>query len=356
VSPEAHRGDSFVPDPRWRPAAPIRSVRFANTLDSSHGRCPAVNGGHATDKTTNKAIFSDPMRYLLRTTGTALLALLMTAGVAVGQTNNSDVTQEGAGNNVDVTQEYVTNGVTGENTFTVSQNGDNNDVGLFEQVGAGNEATITQVGDGNTVAENPQQGFTETGSPNSYDGKITVDQYGNNNDVYDVDQQGYNNVAEVDQGGEQNDVNGNLVDIDGQTNGISGATGNTVDINQTTNGNAVGTGNSSVRGVRQVGQRNELTITQEGDAGSRVGTELSGMYNGKNAIVQDGADNVATVSQRAGGNHTVKYLIQTGNSNELMIDQFGGSGNTAAAVQLNGNNMADITQNGSNNTATVTQQ
>lgn len=302
----------------------------------------------------------------------------MTAGVAVGQENDATVTQDGTQNAVDVEQQAA--GPAGQNTFSARQDGEANVVGTFEQAGSGNDASIRQVGDENTVASNPQQGFLGENAPNSFNGLIDVDQYGTANDVYDVDQRGYNNTAIIQQRGLASEVNNNLVDIDAQISESSGGdepapsaptpaadamstmqtaytgTGNTAIILQATDGNAVGTGTGAVRGVRQKGTQNLLAVLQVGGSGNAVGTTLSGAYNGSNTVAQDGDRNTATVSQRGLGHHTVEYLIQKGKTNQLAIDQFGGRSNTAATIQLNGQNSAGITQNGSHNMSHVTQK
>ncbi|NBC85904.1 MAG: hypothetical protein GVY25_06900, partial [Bacteroidetes bacterium] len=133
------------------------------------------------------------MRRLL----TITLSLFLTVGVAAGQQNDAEVTQDGADNDVDVTQQAE--GTYGPNTFTVTQDGDGNKVREFEQAGSGNDASIRQVGDRNTVASNPQQGFLGDATPKSHRGKIDIDQFGTANDVYDVDQHGYGNTAIIQQ-------------------------------------------------------------------------------------------------------------------------------------------------------------
>ena len=301
------------------------------------------------------------MKQLLRTATTLTLALIVTVGMAFGQ-NDATVEQEGGSNSASISQEYTPGNSGIMNTVDAFQDGDGNQIVNFSQFGDGNTATIDQIGNNNDVGSNPKQGNKDASFSRSQGGDIDIDQYGNQNDVWDIDQGNTGNEANIYQGGPEageTTVSGNFVDVDLQLDTPTGGNnlqGNTVTITQKSDNNYVGTGNSSVRGVYQEGEGNALTITQEGDAGSKVGTALSGMYNGRNAIAQDGFDNTATVSQRAGGNHTVEYLIQDGSYNEAMIDQYGGSGNTASLVQLNNSNMADIDQNGSNNTAHVTQQ
>ena len=301
------------------------------------------------------------MRKLFRIATTFALALVVTAGMAFGQ-NEATVEQEGGGNSASISQEFTPGNSGNMNTVDAFQDGDGNQIVNFSQFGDGNTATIDQIGNNNDVGDNPKQGNKDASFARSQGGDIDIDQYGNQNDVWDIDQGNTGNEANIYQGGPEageTTVSGNFVDVDLQLDTPTGENdfqGNTVTITQRSDNNYVGTGNPSVRGVYQEGEGNTLTITQEGDAGSKVGTALSGMYNGRNAIAQDGFGNDATVSQRAGGNHTVEYLIQDGTFNEAMIDQYGGSGNTAGVVQLNSSNMADIDQIGSNNTAHVTQQ
>jgi hypothetical protein len=304
------------------------------------------------------------MIQLLRITATAALALVFAAGTAFAQSNNATVTQDGTDNSASLNQEFTPGGSGVMNTIEAFQDGEGNTIENFTQFGDGNTATIDQIGDNNDVGQNPNQGNKDASFSRSQGGTVDIDQYGDRNDVWDIDQGNTGNVANIYQGGPEagGEADGNFVDVDlqldagGSAGGGNTLQGNTVTITQSTDGNRVGVGRSAVRGVYQWGEGNELTITQKGAAGSDVGTDLSGMYNGRNAVAQEGFGNTATVTQRAGGNHTVEFLIQTGDFNELTIDQFGGSGSVASAVQLNGNNAATITQNGSNNTARVTQQ
>jgi len=311
------------------------------------------------------------MRRLL----TITLSLFLTVGVAAGQQNDAQVTQDGADNDVDVTQQAE--GTHGPNTFTVTQDGEGNKVREFEQAGSGNDASIRQVGDRNTVASNPQQGFLGDATPKSHHGKIDIDQFGTANDVYDVDQRGYGNTAIIQQRALLSGVANNLVDIDAQigpdseagapegpaTTPMPGAAeaptpggGNTAVILQTTNGNAVGTGTGSIRGILQKGKSNLLAVFQVNGPRNEVGTKLSGAYNGSNTVAQDGERNSAVVSQRGLGGQSVEYLIQEGTANRLTVDQFGGRQNSAATIQMNGHNHSAISQNGSRNTSRVTQK
>jgi len=281
-----------------------------------------------------------------------------TAGISQTGTNNATITQIGTQNDVlDAAQAGI------GNVLSIEQTGSENLVDGFTQFDQGNVATITQVGYNNDVGQNPDQG--RAGDASKF-GQITIDQYGNNNDVWDVDQRGGSQAAfneiSIRQGDVQSTVRGNLVDVDMQR-GLN----NELTITQSSDGNEVGSGHASVRGVYQDGNGNSLTVAQGGLGGHKLGTTLSGFGGfvtpNANAIYQDGGS-TATVTQD-GANQTVEYLVQQGGSyaeilqndadNVARVAQLGGP-NVATVEQFAAGGNATVHQDGSGNTATVTQQ
>jgi len=299
------------------------------------------------------------MRKLLRTTLTTTIALLFTVGVAFGQQNDAEVTQQGQDNDASLTQEHQ--GSSGQNFIDVYQEGTSNSIDNFAQYGSGNDATIDQNGVSNTVRNNPEQGAQSGipgGGPNgaSYNGLVTIDQDGEGNTVWDLDQIGSQNTAHIRQEGEDN-----FADVETQYSVNDMQEGNLAEITQTGNRNVVGNDRApGNRGIHQQGTSNELSLTQTGNDNvgglktlSEAGISSLGpnglvgggeQFGGRQALVQAGEGNSLTISQD--GQDKIEFVLQNGVGNTGTITQLGGAAS----------NQASLVQRGSNNTATVTQQ
>jgi len=298
------------------------------------------------------------MRNLLRTTLALTVGLLFTVGTAFGQQNDSEVTQEGTDNSAKLTQEHQ--GSQGQNYIDVYQDGTANDINNMSQFGSGNEADLDQDGTRNIIRNNPEQGAQAGipgGGPNgaSYNGTATVDQDGVENTVWDFDQIGSQNDLYIQQDGE-----GNFADVETQYSVNGMQKGNLAEITQDGNYNVVGNdlapGN---RGIHQQGTSNQLTVTQEGNRNVGGQKTLSGagvtdfgpnaligggeQFGGNQALVQAGENNSLTISQDGGD--VVEFVLQNGTDNTGTITQMGGTAS----------NKASLVQRGTNNTATVTQ-
>lgn len=299
------------------------------------------------------------MRKLLRTTLTITIGLLFTAGVAFGQQNDAEVTQQGQDNDATLTQEHQ--GEKGQNFIDVYQDGTANEIENYSQFGSGNEAVIDQYGESNVVRNSPEQGAQQGipgGGPNgaSYNGLVTIEQDGANNTVWDLDQIGSQNTVHIRQDG-----SGNFADVETQYSVNEMQEGNLAEITQTGNNNVVGNdlapGN---RGIHQQGTSNELSVTQTGNQNiggmktlSEAGISNFGpnalvgggeQFGGRQALVQAGEGNSLTISQD--GQDQIEFVLQNGVGNSGTITQLGGSAT----------NQASLVQRGVNNTATVTQQ
>ena len=106
----------------------------------------------------------------------------------------------------------------------------------------------------------------------------------------------------------------------------------------------------------QRGESNRSVIAQNAfpsaDPITRGVVFQEGDFNESN-LVQDGSDHLADITQN--GNSNVSDVTQTGEGQDLLLDQ-AGAGNLATVIQgTTDGNMADISQNGANNTATVNQ-
>ena len=299
------------------------------------------------------------MRKLLRTTLTTTIALLFTVGVAFGQQNDAEVTQQGQDNDASLTQEHQ--GSSGQNFIDVYQEGTSNSIDNFSQYGSGNDATVDQNGVSNTVRNNPEQGAQSGipgGGPNgaSYNGLVTIDQDGEGNTVWDLDQIGSQNTAHIRQEGEDN-----FADVETQYSVNDMQEGNLAEITQTGNRNVVGNDRApGNRGIHQQGTSNELSLTQTGNDNvgglktlSEAGISSLGpnglvgggeQFGGRQALVQAGEGNSLTISQD--GQDKIEFVLQNGVGNTGTITQLGGAAS----------NQASLVQRGSNNTATVTQQ
>jgi len=323
------------------------------------------------------------VRRLLKVTTTFALALVFTAGVTFAQpTNDADVNQSGDDNLARLDQ--VFSGGQGTNEAVIDQSGNENAVLSFGQRGSGNELVIDQSGHRNLVDTPAEQG--EPGN-NSFNGIMEITQSGDDNEVFDADQEGYANTTKITQSGDDNFVN-----VEAQLNtdaplGV-GQTRNFIRITQETAHNEVGT-NGQI-GVMQKDQNNRLEIIQTGLNRNVIGSksiasaadfdfddfnfrgETGGPAKDKGVVQVGDGQNTADLTQ-SGYKNEVEFVLQDSRegttdgimTNTIESDQLGsegtarfiqdGVGNTADLSQFGFFNNASIFQTGNGNTASVIQ-
>lgn len=286
--------------------------------------------------------------------------------------SSSTITQDGVGNAATVTQ-------TGTNTTTIEQIGDAN-TATSEQAGTSNTTEISQTGDGLFFASAFQDGTNM---------QITIDQIGASQDSAIVIQDnGSNFIATITQDGVGGPESANRVDL----RQLDGANSTATIYQGATATNPVG--ERALASVTSTGSDHRVTIAQAGFASTtftvQFGTgnivtinqaENSGAFNGVDneqfgdrnlsAAVQDGGDgntaqtftlgndNEAYFNQGfAGGNNNFARAEQSGDDNDSTINQnlvIAGASNTANVFQYSDGNVSTIGQEGTGNTATVTQ-
>jgi hypothetical protein len=239
------------------------------------------------------------MRQLLRTTATVFVALVFTAGMAFGQDNESHISQ--VGSNIEA---------------TVNQDGSDNysDLDQSEDFTGGHSATIEQIGENNYSNIQTQNGG---GTANVYmkgDNNELVDWKTRERGGFGANQKNGLNVFDLDITGDNNSV--------GMTQEFGDAA--TVDLN----------GDNNTLGLRQLSNANY----QEEDFHTA-------------SITVNGSDNQLTVNQ-AGPNGGTGG---TGNSATVTLES-ASDFNTVNVVQRGSMHTSTVTVNGSNNTASVTQE
>lgn len=232
---------------------------------------------------------------------TLLLAFLVTAGMAFAQNNEAKIDQVGDNILGDVYQEG------NSNTATIDQ--ENLDVtfqviGFIEQIGRNNTAIQNQT---SNASNNNRRGFADfeqLGNDNyaylnqgDWGGDAVFKQHGHDNWIGVRQQGNYDNIAEINQYGDNNKVayvyesNGQLSFNEGTTalnhrsqiwitqDGITGGIGNRVGFHQ--NG-------WNTADITQIGDNNEVLLYQQhvGNQGNHDAT-----------VVQDGFDNHASIYQ-----------------------------------------------------------
>jgi hypothetical protein len=232
------------------------------------------------------------------------------AAPAMAQSSTSDIDQIGTGNIATVTQSgssavndsgIIQDGVGNEATVTQSGSSSIGNTSDISQTGNGNDATVTQIGSGAGGDTNTST-VTQTGNLND----ATVSQgdlvLSNTSTII---QTGNENTATVTQGDPPNGVN---------------AGPNTSTVTQ------IGFSNDALVNQGGVGAVNSSTITQDDD----------GLGFG---------NNYAQVDQ-SGSSTNTSIVGQLGDTNQAFILQNAGAGVV---------NSSDVSQSGSGNIATVTQ-
>ena len=200
------------------------------------------------------------MRQLLKITATFALALVFSAGMAFGQSNDATVTQEGDNHLADIEQ------IGGDNTADVLQ----------KNFGASHEANVYQDGDDNTANVLSQGGVGTN--------EVDVDQVGDEN-AATVDQYWGSNTGTVDQNGTSNRA---FV-------GHRGAFSSYAEIMQKNGGN------------------NNAEIYSSSDASNPIEDSAA-------RILQDGSSNQGVIRQSSGSLHSAA-IEQLGSGNTAQITQ-----------------------------------
>jgi len=221
------------------------------------------------------------MRYLLKITTTFALALVFTAGMAFGQTNETTIDQDDANNTATVNQ------VKKDNLAAVTQSGNATNTANIQQVlRNGNTAELNQ--ENGASAEIWTAGATVKGYDdavadqiNTGDGPNTLTIASENNattGLYEVDQLAGGNVIDINRIGGTGSVHARVLQ------------------NSSNNTATIKLKDSPFVDVRQTGMgSHEATIT----------TSRGGVSGSENTVIvdQSGFDNLTTVNQ-SGPNNT----------------------------------------------------
>jgi hypothetical protein len=302
----------------------------------------------------------------------ALITVLLFASFALAQNNTATVDQSGGGSNSTVNSQA--NGATVDilqvgstsNSAITSQSGStglNNEL-FIKQTGVSNQVDALQTGDGN-LADVEQTAAINNSIIGASPGII---QNGSGNKLV-------------------NAANGGVFDPLNPASQISAEGSNALDVEQQGNDHKVGLyqkgiGNNSATVLQDYGNRNELTVWQNGVEllarmplqnnlqSSQLGydniarlAQIAGIGHKNGAeILQDGDFNVlglnrsskgaitGSATQKSSKNETSLFLSQTGNYNQVGLNQYNGHTNTV------GEAIADITQYGNSNYLSALQE
>ena len=253
------------------------------------------------------------------------LALLATAGAALGDSNKANVVQTGTNNTASATQ-------SGTNDTTMfSQNGDDNSV-VVSQTGKNNVAGRKQGGLSNAYATN--------GSGYGY-----------------MIQDGASNTLNITQTGNANGLavhssSGNAVQ-DGDYNEASivqhaGTTGYDDGGNKIWNMRQISAKGVAVAPAESV---NKLAILQQG----AIGAAVTSIHNVIRSVVQTdtgGGQNLAYLEQTGGDYHNsndMMVVTQTGFDNALSVKQVGERNHLARLTQTGSSHFAELSESGRGN-------
>ncbi|MCS3698422.1 Curlin associated protein [Salinibacter ruber] len=333
------------------------------------------------------------MRQLLRTTATFALALVFSAGMAFGQTNNeADLSQTSSESRATITQSgdnFTELKQQSTSKATVTQTGAGNEVDQFVQKsgvnknrGGGNFinlANIDQIGDENTVAS--RYDALETQSGNFGGGaKLILDQFGDKNDLKIVQNgRASATIKQSNSGG--NSREGNTAKVDQNPLNSSGSTLELVQVgleNESVINQNASSGAGNFANIDVAGVNNEVDVDQ-GDPRSGLASASNDLYlnmqdargtagggqryntvdidqNGGDGTVDAGISgrvNTITVTQSGSGNLVDGTTSGIGQADGLYVE---GDFNTVTVTQSSANNTADVEVVGSNNNTTITQQ
>jgi len=274
---------------------------------SAAGRVSADGGPAACSFVPLHATTRKPMRQLLKNTFTLALALVFTAGMAFGQSNNNaqidqtgdensanidqggnsvaDLRQEGVLNQIDLAQEGF--GLAGQDTE-------------IDQIGNRNEADVTSSSGNGLQGNGNELDIVQRGNLNTFE---TPTMQGYKND-YDVNQVGNKNYAKIETrfgaGGQVGESTISIIQKFGNNNAGNitatyGGNNHALEIKQKFGDSNVASithelpqGASGVDGlvgrVTQLGSKNKATIDLFAETSDRA------------VVTQDGFDNYATVT------------------------------------------------------------
>lgn len=268
----------------------------------------------------------------------------------------------------------------GNNVMTYTATGDDNQFGLRQMVGSGNQITGTVTGSGNAAgvthigsiglpASNNVTDFVQDGSGNNLG--VYLNGAGNGAGVFtDAAAIGLTNGS-IQQLGDDNDARYRASFGDGASN----SNNNKYAIKQDGSGNQatgeVNGGDGNQLAVLQDGNDNLTTVSQNG-GGNIVGVSITGDLNGGGAlagaagtlaglngltsgmITQDGFDNSAGLTITGDGLNQFAFL-QDGNDNVIVGNVSGAGSNSATMVQIGSNNTSNFSQSGGGNMVSVNQ-
>ncbi|WP_116033287.1 hypothetical protein [Rhodohalobacter sp. SW132] len=339
---------------------------------------------------------------------TLFVILLFTVGMAIAQNNEAIIEQIGPDNEASISQADGASAIVnqsgstvnegnvayldqaGDNTANVTQVGDN-DAFIFQGTSSffgggagtasGNTATVVQSGDNRMPAGGPIQGvdiYQGTDGGTAINSNATVNQDGNDN--YVTVFQG------IFGGGNATDLKANVVQIGNNNDGNIRQAQNAIsygdEASLTQNGSENFSSIFQGFGGGSASENNTATVTQTGNnnwAGSIYqGADLGGTGVGSGAGIA--AYNTAAVLQNGSGDGTqdsgAARIFQGANggeafSNTALIEQHGdynlanlrqgegdgaiSSNSTAQIFQYSESNIAESTQSGNYNNATITQ-
>jgi len=246
------------------------------------------------------------------------------------------------------------NGVGDMSSLDLDQIGDLNEAGLWQEHHA--EASIAQNGNENDAH------VYQSGTAGLAVNSAFVSQNGNLNEA-DVNQDGEGNSASVQQGHAAYTSSSNTADIDqmGNSNtasfGLQDGDGNEVTASQD------GSGNYSDFFV-EYGNDNTISTSVVGD-GNRTEFEVDAdwsVWSSDNSITIDKDGDSNYVAGYVKGDDNTVSITQDGSGNMVGSDWYTGDGvnitgsnNTVSVSQMSDGNVSMTTVNGSNNTATITQ-
>jgi hypothetical protein len=285
----------------------------------------------------------------------AILACACQAVSAQDFTGNVTVTQQGNGN-TSYAEQAGGPSFPVRATITIAQAGNDNHVGgpgaaaggvlqldngglisaLIQQTGAGNNAGITQTGNGGALPNSAR--ITQLGTGNS----ALLRQYSSSDSSVAIDQSGAGNVADVAH-------NGGTASLRTSQNGVGNRL--TIDYNN---------GPFGGPNVTQDGEGNTTTVIGYGvTIGGAPLIEQSGSFNSVITVQNLLSESSSQIRQDGNGNGA--DATQTGDFQRLSLDQ-AGDGNLASVSQtgmgtggINDGNSVIIAQLGNSNTAIVRQ-
>lgn len=308
-------------------------------------------------------------------------ALTLSAGMSYADNNEAYIDQLGNNHSAIITQDAGSNNKAGSvgneilqrsqftptfgNTLSITQNGDDNEVGLdtvpsrnsgffqFNQSGPGSTATVLQDTNGNVIGRVNQVARTASATGNT----LTVTQDGgDNNEIGFISQDRSGSVdgtpagrlghtASITQTG-----NNNFIALVRQGTQFDSSAGNEVTMLIVGDNN----GGGSLTGLASVGA-SESSVVQSGTSNTLDYTVDTGNFN-QFGFLQDGDSNMANGLTITGDRNELG-IIQTGDMNEVSLASIDGSDNVIGFSQTGESNLASATimGMGSNNEFAIMQ-